>query len=61
MFTGGITVNSEDGKDEFQSLFKYIYTGTFSQFVGQQFVPQRWPNNCIFLLDVIDIMPQNRR
>ena len=29
----------------FQSLFKHIYTGTFSQFVGQQFVPHCWSNN----------------
>ena len=28
----------------FQSPFKHIYTGTFSQFVGQQFVPHCWPN-----------------
>ena len=41
----GITVNSEDGKMSFQSLFKHIYTGTLSQFVGQQFIPHCWPNN----------------
>ena len=32
-------------KMSFQSLFKHIYTGTFSQFVGQQFVPHCWPYN----------------
>ena len=41
----GITANSEDGKYEFKSLFKHIYTGSFSQFFGQQFVPHCWPNN----------------
>ena len=41
----GITVNNEDENMSFQSLFKHIYTGTFSQFVGQQFVSHSWPNN----------------
>ena len=38
-------MREKKGIMRFQSLFKHINTGTFSQFVGQQFVPHYLPNN----------------